>query len=503
MPDAAFIGPLSVSEAKQTHVLKVPAESQLDSGTISEIIHFEGYLEGYSAGKAWFSFDVLESRHHIQDEEWYIFMIVGNDYAIVEGHGKMFGSGRKLYVGDFTGVHCKFKEHYQIHRDFLSFRMAMVDRKGNRVRPVQPFQHDKWSCAFHPSAAVVAGGSKETCIIMQCFLEYFGVMRSEKRYWPYTGEETQEDYADKGLTLHPYGRWRHPSTIAWLKESGFENAPEEIRDELSAMVDKKQTGGARWQPKKVDNESHMADSTGDTADNKAKWRPKQVPHNSKAADSTGDSATANTDSIVTPTVTLQPADRKSDEPRQKVSQERRPPAPPPPKRDVRDPPTSSQSTAPDVRDDPTRMLKIARTPDLETLGTIGVRAKLIEQAKARMAVKLLSDKGAPLLAAAATSSGADSSTRPTDTPAVLEIDTPDAQAPGDPPDHSMAEISDSKRMAEDPPNAESTSKRQALLVALSKAQQKANASAAELAKHLGEVQDITKMLQKLEDAGRK
>ena len=150
---------------------------------------------------------------------------------------KKFGKGRKIQ-GGFTCVHQTRKDEYAIDPRMSQFKLTLFDKTGRRKFTTTPFNHDVWWSFVHENATVMFVESKQAAFTLSVIMQYAGIVDSEPKYWPYTGEATEFHHADNGLTLFEYGRWRSQDTLDWVLHHDYDGVPDSIKEEIRDLCNK-------------------------------------------------------------------------------------------------------------------------------------------------------------------------------------------------------------------------------------------------------------------------
>ena len=248
MASPTFSGQLSLVDFTVEEVARIDPESQVDPATSTTIHQVDGLLQDNLEETYKLCVWIQHSVHRFHDEDWNFITFAGGSRDTIPGTQK-FGKGRKVQ-GGFTCVHQARNGEYAIDPRMSQFKLTLFDRTGRRRFTTAPFNHDVWWSYVHENATVLFVDSKPAAYTLAVIMQYAGIVDSEPRYWPYTGEASEFHHADNGLTLFEYGRWRSQRTLEWIVANAYDGVPDSIREEINHLCSRiSAQSPAEFQPK--------------------------------------------------------------------------------------------------------------------------------------------------------------------------------------------------------------------------------------------------------------
>ena len=236
MASSTFSGQLSLVDFTVDEVARIDPKSQFDHSTSTVIYQIEGLLKDNLGETYELCVWIQHSVHRFHEEDWNFVTFAGGSRDTIPGTQK-FGKGRMIQ-GGFTCVHQTRKDEYAVDPRMSQFKLALFDKTGRRKFTTAPFNHDVWWSFVHENATVMFVESKPAAFTLSVIMQYAGIVDSEPKYWPYTGEATEFHHADNGLTLFEYGRWRSKDTLDWILHNDYDGVPDSIKEEIRDLCSK-------------------------------------------------------------------------------------------------------------------------------------------------------------------------------------------------------------------------------------------------------------------------
>ena len=247
-------GDLTFEEESVRLVHEVSLDVQIDSHTYSRVMLITGKLWDASNNAQEISVYVLHAVHTFHDETWDLFTFVGGTSDYYGDLNTLISKSRSKAGGDFTVIHCNGNWQPQIDPSMLHFRLQIVNRHGTRLRAARPFNQDDFYVRAHEQAALVFTAEKKQMFVLCAIIGRGSLKSGITKYWRFTDAiGANLDAADGGIPLTDAGRWRSHSTLAYLAQEGLGTVPDEIQEEIAALVENL--------PRKREDESQRSSST--------------------------------------------------------------------------------------------------------------------------------------------------------------------------------------------------------------------------------------------------